>query len=358
MVKTIMENYYTSLISNLQEERIIELMQALGADRYIDKQNCIIFPTICHNLNIEEASMKLYYYKDNKFFDCYTEDGGMSIFSFLKKYYDARNYEYNWYEDILSVVEKCSIQKSLEGFNNMDFLKQDFNKYRYQVKNKELPIYSDKVLESFIKAYPAEWLQDGISEKTMDKFNILYSISQNKIIIPHYDIKGRLIGIRGRALDEWEVMNVGKYMPVKVENKWYTHKLSLNLYGLNHTIENIKKTGIVYLVESEKGVMQFDSFNQPNCCVGVCGNNFNKFQLDIILRECYPKEIVICFDKEEKKGEDKYFNKLYNIAKKYLKYCDFSFIYDRENLLKEKDSPTDKGEEVFMKLFKKRVKVK
>ena len=57
----------------------------------------------------------------------------------------------------------------------------------------------------------------------MDKYNILYSISQEKIVIPHYDINNNLIGIRGRALNEWEIENVGKYMPIKIENKWYAH---------------------------------------------------------------------------------------------------------------------------------------
>lgn len=75
------------------------------------------------------------------------------------------------------------------------------------------------------------------------------------------------------------------------------------------------------------------------------------------MKTCAPHEIILCFDKEELPGEDKYFNKLYGICKKYEQYCDFSFIYDRENLLGLKDSPTDKGEDIFNKLLKRRVKV-
>ena len=61
---------------------------------------------------------------------------------------------------------------------------------------------------------------------------------------------------------------------------------------------------------------------------------------------------------EYKELLDKYdFNKLYNIGKKYSNYCKFSFIYDREGLISLKDSPTDKGEEIFKTLLNKRVEV-
>lgn len=105
----------------------------------------------------------------------------------------------------------------------------------------------------------------------------------------------------------------------------------------------------------EKSVLQMEGFNQDNCAVAVCGSHFNKYQLNILMKECHPKEIIICFDKEELPGEETYFYKIYNTCKKYLKYCNFSFIYDREKLLDLKDSPTDKGELIFNKLKSRRV---
>ena len=100
-----------------------------------------------------------------------------------------------------------------------------------------------------------------------------------------------------------------------------------------------------------------DSFDIPNCAAAVCGNKLNKYALDILIRNCHPREIVLCFDNEELPHEDKYFNHLYNLCQKYQVYANFSFIYDKENLLDLKDSPTDKGEEIFIKLLKKRVKI-
>ena len=348
---------YAEIISNLDTDSVIHLMTELGADRYDDRGDFVIFPTICHNLESSEASMKLYFYKKNKMFVCYTECGSMSIFKFLRTYYEERQIEYDWYQDIYEVVCNCSSFKQKEGFIKPVYKSL---KERYSVTRKEvqLPEYSPNVLDCFIKHYPPEWLNEGISRLAMDKFNISYSISQNKIIIPHYDIDGRLVGIRGRALNEWEVENVGKYAPIRIENTWYKHPLSMNLYGLNVNRKNIRAHGLCFLFESEKAVMQMESFHLPNCSVAVCGSNFNKYQLNILMKTCAPHEIILCFDKEELPGEDKYFNKLWNICQKYKNYCNFSFVYDREGLLDLKDSPTDKGEETFIKLIGKRVFVK
>ena len=345
---------YKGIIDKLNIEAIIELMKNLGAEDYIEKDTYIQFQTICHNEDITDASHKLYFYKESKLFVCYTECGTMNIFQFLKTYYETRNIQYNWYNDIYKVILSCSTYKKLNDFNiQLEKISTRF------IKNNmpELPIYNDTVLQTFIKFYPPEWLEDGITKETMDKFNILYSIGQNKIIIPHYNVNNELIGIRGRALNPEEVEQFGKYMPVQVEKKWYSHPLSLNLYGLNKTKEDIKKNKICYLFEGEKSVMIMDSFNLPNCSVAVCGSNFNKYQLKILMKECHPQEIVICFDNEEESNK-KYFDKLYSIGKKYSNYCNFSFIYDRKNLTDKKDAPVDKGEEIFRELLQRRIAIK
>ena len=347
---------YEDLISNLDVDAVVSMMEKLGADRYVDKGTHIIFPTICHNEDASEASMKLYFYKDTKLFVCYTSCGNMSIFKFLKHYYETRGIEYEWYNDIYLLVRDCG---SFSGFDGFVVEKYKSMKDRYGVKRQsvQLPEYSPNVLDCFVREHPVEWLEDGISAEAMDKFDISYSIAHNKIIIPHYDADGRLVGIRGRALNEWEVENIGKYTPLKIEQNWYKHPLSMNLYGLNITKENIRRRGVCFLVESEKAVMQMESFSFPNCSAAVCGSNFNKYQLNILMRTCCPAEIILCFDKEELPGEEKYFFKLYDICKKYGQYCNFSFIYDREGLLSLKESPTDRCEEVFTKLLEKRVRV-
>lgn len=344
---------YEAINETLTIPKVKRILEQLSIP-YKDKGQYLIMPTVCHNYDINEASWKLYYYENNHLFVCYTEDGNMSIWKFLKHYYECRDIEYNWYRDIYCVITDGT---QPEGFTTPQY-KSLRNNYDTR-RNIELPTFPSGVLDCFVKKYPPEWLADGISREAMDKYNIRYSISQNKIIIPHYAAAtGLLIGIRGRALNQYEIENFGKYMPVQIEGRWYSHQLSMNLYGLYQNKENIKKSGIVYLAEGEKSVLQAESFSEPNCVVAVCGSQFNKYQLRLLMELCQPTEIVICFDKEEKPGEENYFNKLWNLCDRYKNYANFSFIYDRQGLLEMKDSPTDKGEEIFKKLLQKRGRVR
>jgi DNA primase len=197
----------------------------------------------------------------------------------------------------------------------------------------------------------------------MDEYNILYSISRNKIIIPHYNLNSDLIGIRGRALNLNEIEQFGKYMPVEIEGKWYTHPLSYNLYGLNVSQEHIRKNRRVIIYEGEKSCLKHHSFFPDwNISVAVCGSTLNKSQIDLLIKNFALDEIILAFDKEyvnysDEKGR-KYLDKLSSLCKKYNNYCNFSFIYDKENLLREKDSPVDRGQKIFKELYDKRIKVR
>ena len=346
---------YKGIIEELDVDKIKDLLDQMDIP-FQEKETYLVMPTVCHNEDIDEASWKLYYYKNNHIFYCYTNCQSMSIFKFLKNYYETRNQSYDWYQDIYKVILDCSNYRKPDGFAPKRY--QRVRDMYTAPERIELPTYPNGIIDVFTKFYPPEWLNDGITKTSMEKFNIRYSVPQNKIIIPHYNPKGELVGIRGRALNEWEVENVGKYMPVQIEGKWYSHPLSLNLYGLNWTKDNIKRTGTCFLVEAEKSTLQMEGWDFANCSAAVCGSQFNKHALKLLMQTAHPREVVICFDKEEKPGSDEYFNKLWNIGKKYSNYADFSFIYDRENLLDMKDSPTDKGSEVFWKLYRKRVKIR
>ena len=61
---------YKELVDTLDEEKIKNLLDKLDIP-WQDKGSHLICKTACHNIDLDEASWKLYYYKNNKFFYCY-----------------------------------------------------------------------------------------------------------------------------------------------------------------------------------------------------------------------------------------------------------------------------------------------
>lgn len=194
----------------------------------------------------------------------------------------------------------------------------------------------------------------------MRRFGIKYSISQNKIIIPHYDENGFLIGIRGRALNE-EDMEIGKYMPVSIEGKIYAHPLGYNLYGLSFIKNNIHRSKMAIVAESEKSVLQYDTMfgHDKNICVAACGSSLHVYQMKLLLN-LGVERVLIAFDKEGENysAREKYYQKLRKMCERYMLQCQMGFIFDQKELLKLKDSPTDRGKNTFMKLYKEAIWLK
>ena len=238
------------LRESLSEENIIKILTSLGAENYEDRGSYIIFPTICHNPRDQEASMKLYYYKENYMFHCYTEcSESFDIFDLIKRVKQINNEEYDFYNIVYSIADLSAFDIFSE--NNKEKYITNIDKFKKQ-EEIVLKEYDKTVLEVFRFYRPIEWAREGISENIMKKFNISYYNYQNKIVIPHYDIEGRLIGIRGRTLEKDEEKLYGKYMPLKVENILYKHPLSFNLYGIYENKEDIKKYKTAIIFERRK----------------------------------------------------------------------------------------------------------
>ena len=342
------------LANSLTPEDIIELVTGLGADRYVETDTYILFPTICHNEDPSDAKMKLYYYKKNKKFHCYTSCGdNFNIFSLFERRYKLLGVEYNYYQDIvLKIKARSKVTPVAKEFQNKYVSVMDkYNKQEIQV---DIPHLNPALLNIYTFYATPMWLDDGISEEVMRKYNIKFSIDENKIIIPHYNEEGFLIGVRGRAINPEDVAK-GKYMPVYIEGKIRAHPLGYNLYGLNFVRGNIKRKKMAIIGEGEKLPMQYDTMfgHEENIAVAACGSSLSSYQIDLLVQSG-AERILIAFDKEGKDWEEQqnYYNKLLNLCKKYSYKCKMGFIYDSKNLLELKQSPTDRGKETFLKLYK------
>lgn len=358
------------LLEHITEEQILSILERFGAVPFgAIKENEIWFQTICHGGD----SHKLCYFRDSKSFNCYTNCGQMSLFSFIMK---VKNCTFP--ESVSFIASEIGISNRY-GFNtkhisnNQELMKIDrYIQIRKHIRRKieHLPKIETNILNYFESdVFYSGWIQEGISIQTMKYFDIRWYEIQKHIIIPHANMYGDLVGIRRRSLQEKDKKN--KYMPETIQGITYTHSLGMNLYGLDKHILGILKIKKVLIVESEKSVMLAHEFYGKNAfVVATCSFNISNWQRDLLL-SLGVEEVMIGYDKdynpqefddydqdsEEYKKYERFVNRIYSLAHKFTSYCRTYVLWDNLGLLDKKMSPFDKGQEVLETLMKNKIEI-
>ena len=330
----------------------------------------LLATTICHN-HPGEGSHKLYYYENSGLFKCYTEcDEAFDIFQLIEKIFKIQK---NEDLDLNDCVRYIANRLGISGteFEVEDKLNSEdwkiLNNYE-RIQNLELKDYhvtlkeyDQKILNNLnysLKISP--WLKEGISQEAIDNNKIGYYLGGDQISIPHFDIEGRFIGLRGRSLCQEDCERFGKYRPLRINGEWYSHPLGMNLYNLNNSKDNIKLLQKAIVFESEKSTLLYQSYfgRENDISVACCGSNISIHQIQLLL-DCGAKEIIIAFDRQfQEKGDNEFKSltkKIVKLNNKYKNFANISFIFDKNMITGYKDAPIDKGPEIFLKLFKERI---
>jgi hypothetical protein len=99
----------------------------------------------------------------------------MSPYQFLEHYYNTNEIVYDWTADIYRLFKNNELSVGITP--TLSPQHNNFSKYqKKQSIQRTLPYYSEEILDTFTKFYPIEWLNDGITTKAMDLYNIRYSI--------------------------------------------------------------------------------------------------------------------------------------------------------------------------------------
>lgn len=350
--------------NNLSIEQIFDLLLTLGADP-VQHGELIMARTICHG----GSSHKMYYYENTHLFRCYTEcSSTFDIFELIVKIETANGRKFSLPQAVNYIINYFNLSIETKNFESDDNELSDWqilSRYDKILNNKnkeerkvEMKIYDDKILSYLPHPRILPWEEEGISKEVINTHHICYNPSSQAIVIPHYNINGELVGIRERTLiKENEIY--GKYRPMYLNHQMYNHSLGFNLYNIESSKENIKRTKKAIVFEGEKSPLLFASyFGQENdITVAVCGSSLSSYQVKILL-DLGVEEIIIAFDKQFQELGDKehqgWVKKLKDINKKYSKYVKISYMFDKEGLLGYKSSPIDEGKEKFLELFEKR----
>lgn len=357
-----------TLKNELSIEQVFEFVEYLGGEPRYDKGDSFVSRTICHNdmIHYDEASYKLYYYDNTHLFHCYTgcEEPSFDIYQLTMKVKKIPlNKAIAFTADYFGLAieeEHLDFDELPSSLPDWDILKQYNDRADLpQEQRISLKIYDTSILDFLPRPRIIPWEREGISSTAIKEANICYDPINQGIVIPHYDIDNHLIGIRERTLIKEEESN-GKYRPAYLNGVLYSHPLGFNLYNLNNSKQNIQIIKKAIIFESEKATLSYRTFfgRESDISVACCGSNLLNYQANL-LSALGVNEILVAFDRQFKKvGDEEYkiwTNKLKKINDKYKSFFQISFIFDRRGLLGYKDSPIDKGKDIFMKLLKERI---
>lgn len=187
---------------------------------------------------------------------------------------------------------------------------------------------SERILSYYLPYGNKMFDDDNISLEIQQEFEIGFDAQSGYITIPIRDSLGALCGVKGRYFgepDEWHT----KYTHIEKCNKGRI------LYGHWYNREYIKNSKNIFIFESEKAVQQLATMGYRNA-VSTGGKTISKYQVELITRTgCTP---IFAYDKDVEEDE------LKEIAAMFMDGITVYAIIDKDNILDEKESPSDNPE--------------
>ncbi len=237
----------------------------------------------------------------------------------------------DYYKEPNDIPESLMILKMLKEMNSGDNAETD----------EPLKPIPEKILDYYIKAGNVLFVDDGISLATQKEFEISYDPQTNSVCIPIRDELGSLIAIKARRMKYTSSIPFNKRrFPDELsedESKYFFLEpgaKSQVLYGLYKNAKAIQQQGIVYVGESEKFCLQLYDMGYYGVSTG--GSKVSKRQVEMLTR--LGVKIIFCFDKDISEDD------LKGIADRFFDGIPIYAIIDRDNILDEKESPSDNPE--------------
>ena len=185
------------------------------------------------------------------------------------------------------------------------------------------------------------WRDEGITDESLEKFQVRYDGVTDSIVYPIRNPDGTIVNIGSRTLDpEYKSKGIPKYI---YKYKWGSIQ---TIYGLAENHDAIMEKREIILFEGCKSVLKAHGWGIDNAGA-ILTSHLSSNQLKLLLK--LGVNVVFALDKDVNPTKDHNIQKLRH-------YCNVFYLFDRQNLLSDKDSPVDRGEEVFKSLYEGRLR--
>lgn len=190
------------------------------------------------------------------------------------------------------------------------------------------------------------WADEGIKWDVMKRFEVRYDAFDNRIVFPIKSYDGDIISVCGRTCDpDFKTKKLRKYT--------YFQSIGTidTLYGFSENREEIMAKKEIVIFEGAKSVMLAYGWGIRNTAAILTSHlSQNQFTFLVKLGNLKGVRIVFALDSEVDITKDANVSRL-------ASYARVEWIKNIDGLLAEKESPVDKGLEVFKTLYERRLRV-
>ena len=221
-----------------------------------------------------------------------------------------------------SIAKRFQHKAPKEKASKTSVLQKDYmDRYEWDVKKFEI------------------WEREGITMESMKRFQVRYDPFSDRLVYPIKDMNGNIISVCGRTLDP-------NFKEKKLRKYTYFQPIGIldTIYGLSDNIGEVRKQSEIILFEGAKSVMIADGWGIKNTGA-ILTSHLNPYQFKILIK--LGVKITFALDAEIDVREDANIMKLRQYAQVY-------WVKNKGDLLSPKDSPTDRGQEVFQSLYQER----
>lgn len=316
--------------------------------------------------NPYDGSPSLIFYPDTKIFQGYSAGRAYDAIALVQTRLNLLGQTCSFLDACNWILEKTGldptkITKPLTNTHVYDW--SELERFvRVRKYGNQLPEYSRNIIDTLPQLYPQAWIDEGISEETMAKYQIRYYERCNQTVIPCFDEEARLIGVRVRNWDKDRVEQA-KYMPlITLDGQCYKFNTNQIFYGINYNKPEIERTGKVIIVESEKAVMKLDTYmGRHNIALGMYGSNLGVQRRNQLIKMGV-NTVSYVVDNDFIGQDDEFFEqwreKIQHFIKLWDGFCRIEIVWDNLGLLGPKENATDSTKEVWEQLWENREIIK
>ena len=221
-------------------------------------------------------------------------------------------------------------------------------RYRHTEKKKKT-VASKELPETVMTRYEFRkdklnlWADEGISWEAMRRFRVMYDPFDDRIVYPVRNMDGKIISICGRTCaPDFKAKHLRKYT-------YYQSIGTIDtLYGFSDNRDAVFQSREIILFEGAKSVMMAWGWGIRNTAAILTSHlSDNLFEFLVRLASFHNIRIVFALDSDVDIEKDSNIRRL-------CSYACVEWAKNYGNLLEPKDSPVDRGKDVFEKIYKER----